>query len=117
MTRGISQPADLKMPSLSLMNESVTKVDDDYNVTVIWSKDDCTSHDIQYVLSVTSPEIMNYPTNLTQMNLTLSEGIEYTLTVTATLCGESVTSNKLPLKFGGMSSIQFCFVHLLKFST
>ena len=110
MTRGIifSQPADLKMPSLSLMNESVTKVDDGYAVTVIWSEDDCTSHDVQYILSVskqTSPEIMNYPTNLTQMNLTLSEGIEYTLTVNATLCRKSVTSNKLPLKFGGTSIV------------
>jgi hypothetical protein len=92
---------DLKMPSLSLMNESVTKVDDGYAVTVIWSEDDCTSHDVQYVLLVSSPEIVNYPTNLTQMNLTLSEGIEYTLTVTATLCGEGVTSNKLALNFGG----------------
>ena len=107
MTRGIifSQPADLKMPSLSLMNESVTKVDDGYEVTVIWSEDDCTSHDVQYILSVSSSEIMNYPTNLTQMNLTLFEGIEYTLTVNATLCRKSVTSNKLPLKFGGMSIV------------
>ena len=108
MTRGISQPADLKMPSLSLMNESVTKVDDGYDVTVIWSEDDCTSHDVQYVISVsnqTSPEIINYPTNSTQMNLTISEGIEYTLTVTATLCGESLASNELSLNFGGMSII------------
>ncbi|CAI8028749.1 hypothetical protein GBAR_LOCUS16347 [Geodia barretti] len=96
---------DLKMPSLSLMNESVTKVDDGYEVTVIWSEDDCTSHDVQYILSVSSPEIMNYPTNLTQMNLTLSEGIEYTLTVTATLCGKSLASNKLSLNFGGPSPV------------
>ena len=105
MTCGNSQPADLQMPSLSLMNESVTKVDDGYDVTVIWSEDDCTSHDVQYILSVSSSEIMNYPTNLTQMNLTLSEGIEYTLTVIATLCGESLASNELSLNFGGMSII------------
>ena len=103
MTRGISQRADLKMPSLSLMNESVTKVDDGYDVAVIWSEDDCTSHDVQYILSVSSPETMNYPTNLTQMNVTLSEGIESTLTVTATLCGKSLASNKLSLNIGGMS--------------
>ena len=107
MMRGVfaRQPADLKMLSLSLMNESMTKADDGYDVIVIWSEDDCTSHDVQYILSVSSPEIMNYPTNLTQMNLTLSEGIEYTLTVTATLCGESLASNELSLNFGGMSII------------
>ena len=97
------------MPVLSLMNDSVTRINDHnlYEVTVFWTSDECSYHDVHYVLSVSKPDTMHLHTNSTQMNITLSGGIEYVLTVTAHLCGRSLMSNPLHLSFRGMYTIQF----------
>lgn len=104
--------ADLKMPVLSLMNDSVTRVSDHnlYEVTVFWTSDECSYHDVHYGLSVSkpvAPDPMHLHTNSTQLNIALSGGIEYVLTVTAHLCGRSLMSNALHLSFRGMYNIQF----------
>lgn len=103
---------DLKIPVLSLKNDSVTRVNDSdlYEVTVFWTNDECSYHDIRYVLSVSNPlapDAMNFHTNSTHMNITLFGGIEYNMTVTAHLCDRSLSNSLHNISFGGMYTIQF----------
>ena len=92
---------DLTTPSINYTRS--TSKDEIYNVTVWWTKDDCTPNDVEYIVSVTnssSPGPMYHVKTLMQLNLTLYCGIEYNITVTAQLCSgriKSETSNQLRL--------------------
>ena len=92
---------DLTTPSINYMRS--TSNGEIYNVTVWWTKDDCTPNDVEYIVSVTnssSPGPMYHVTTLTQLSLTLYFGIEYNITMTAQLCSgriKSETSNQLRL--------------------
>ena len=86
-----------------------------YKVTVVWSEDNCTPQEVEYLLCVNSSlsnTSMIYQTNLTNMTLYLHEAADYTVIVTAQLCAGNVTSgpsNPLYLKFSGMPFNQ-CFI-------
>ena len=65
-------------------------------ITVFWTENGCTPDDVEYVVSVTNsahsdPE--KHVTNHKNITLNATEGFDYTITVTAQLCGGSVTSD------------------------
>ena len=82
---------DLNAPLLNGCNEV-----DENTITVFWTDNGCTPDDVQYVVSVTNsthsdPEI--HVTNDKNITLNITEGFNYTITVTTQRCGETVTSD------------------------
>lgn len=59
----------------------------------MWTTVDSTKVDIEYVVSVLSPEATVSTTNQTHLNLTLTEDIEYTITVLSQRCDGKLKSN------------------------
>ena len=69
---------------------------DENTFTVFWTDNGCTPDDVEYVVSVTNsthsdPE--KHVTNHKNITLNVTEGVNYTITVTAQLCGGTVSSD------------------------
>ena len=65
-------------------------------ITVFWTDNGCTPDDVEYVVSVTNSTHSDPEKHVTKhYNLTLNvtEGVDYTITVTAQLCGGTVSSD------------------------
>ena len=83
--------ADLNAPLLNGCNEV-----NENTITVFWTDNGCTPDDVEYVVSVTNsapsdPE--KHVTNHKNITLIVTEGVNYTITVTAQLCGGTVSSD------------------------
>ena len=83
--------ADLNAPLLNGCNEVDGNI-----IRVFWTDNGCTPDDVEYVVSVTNsthsdPEI--HVTNEKNITLNATEGVNYIITVTAQLCGGTVTSD------------------------
>ena len=87
-------------------NYSFFEVSNEYEVPLFWTEDECTPHDVEYVLTVTNSSSSElYVTNFTSLTLNFSGGVKYTVTVTVQLCKGNVTSDKsnpLTIEFPGM---------------
>ena len=100
----------LNAPVLLDNNTEGVKMDNGtYEVTVWWTKGNCTPDDVEYNLTLTvasSEEALNKVTKQTRTTLYLNPGIEYVIAVTAQLCGgdlKSETSNERTLNISGMA--------------
>ena len=86
---------DLNAPLLNGCNKM-----DENTITVFWTHNGCTPEDVEYVVSVTNsahsdPE--KHVTNQKNITLNVTEGVNYTITVTTQLCGGTVLSDSSKL--------------------